>query len=287
MIPITFNQDDTNNEKKGNVRAQDLASFLSIAMPKRAGVLDIFDNPCTIYQTNYGTGYATVTMHKGYINIYGRCIYVEEGEQVQIALPTDSSTVTGTFGIRINLGETGANEVTWFTKTTTLQQDDILNNEISGVYEFGLYTYRATANNLQLTSIMPKIENLTDYLNGANFITRTLTDNTNNIATTEFVKNVADSIKTIGSNTQIGSVKLPNGLILKWGFNRTPSGQNSQQVFFNDVAGAFSNIFVVLATPYNDSTVDAWVQVTNYTSSYFIYRVDRDRTDVFYLAIGV
>lgn len=188
MIPITFNADDLNNEKKGNIRAQDLASFLSISMPKRAGVLDIFDNPCTAYQTSYATGYATLTMHKGYINIYGRCIYVEEGEQVQIALPTDNNTVNGTFGVRINLGETGANEVTWFTKTTGLQQDNILNNEANGIYEFGLYNYSATSSNIQLTYIASKIENIVDYLNGANFRTRELTDNSTNIATTGFVQ---------------------------------------------------------------------------------------------------
>ena len=122
MIPITFNKDDLNNVKKGNVRGQDLASFLSISMPKEAGVLDIFDDPCGYVQITPTTGYATVTMKKGYVNIFGRCIYVEQGEQVQIALPENGS-VTGTFGIRVNLGESGANEVTWFTKTTTLRQE--------------------------------------------------------------------------------------------------------------------------------------------------------------------
>lgn len=189
MIPITFNADDLNNEKKGNIRPQDFASYLSISMTKRAGVLDIFENPCTAYQTNYFTGYATLTMHKGYINIYGRCIYVEEGEQVQVQLPTDNNTVTGVFGVRINLGETGANEVTWFTKTTALRQDDLLNNETNGIYEFALYNYTATSSNIQLTYIAPKMENIADYLKGANFETKATTDNTDAIATTKYVQN--------------------------------------------------------------------------------------------------
>ena len=164
MIPITFNKDDLNNVKKGNVRGQDLASFLSISMPKEAGVLDIFDDPCGYVQITPTTGYATVTMKKGYVNIFGRCIYVEQGEQVQIALPENGS-VTGTFGIRVNLGESGANEVTWFTKTTTLRQDNILNNEISGIYEFALYNYTATTSALTLTKVATVISNLSVTLN--------------------------------------------------------------------------------------------------------------------------
>lgn len=188
MIPITFNKDDLNNVKKGNVRGQDLASFLSISMPKRAGVLDIFDDPCGYVQIVPSTGHATITMKKGYINIYGRCIYIEQGEQVQIALP-DSGSVTGIFGIRIDLGETGANEVAWFTKSTTLQQDDILNNEITGIYEFALYNYTATTTGLTLTKVAPVIQNIDDYLKGANFTTPLTSDKSTKIATTEFVDN--------------------------------------------------------------------------------------------------
>lgn len=188
MIPITFNKDDLNNVKKGNVRGQDLASFLSISMPKRAGILDIFDDPCGYVQITPTTGYATVTMKKGYINIYGRCIYVEQGEQVQIALPT-SGSVTGAFGIRVDLGETGANEVAWFTKTTTLQQDNILNNEINGVYEFALYNYTATSSGLTLNKIATVIQNIDDYLKGANFTTPATSDKSTKLATTEFVDN--------------------------------------------------------------------------------------------------
>lgn len=191
MIPITFNKDDINNVKKGNVRGQDLASFLSISMPKRAGVLDIFDDPCGYVQITPTTGYATVTMKKGYVNIYGRCIYVEQGEQVQIALPT-SGSVTGTFGIRVDLGETGANEVAWFTKTTTLQQDNILNNEITGIYEFALYNYTATNNSLELTKVAPIIQNIDDYLKSANFETKANATNNTSLATTQFVHNIVD-----------------------------------------------------------------------------------------------
>lgn len=285
MIPITFNKDDLNNVKKGNVRGQDLASFLSISMPKRAGVLDIFDDPCGYVQITPTTGYATVTMKKGYVNIYGRCIYVEQGEQVQIALPT-SGTVTGTFGIRVNLGETGANEVTWFTKTTTLQQDNILNNEINGVYEFALYNYTATSSGLTLSKITTIIQNIDDYLKGANFETQPTTDKSKKLATTEFVSNLLNTVKTQANKAQTGSLKLDNDIIVKWGLERTSSGSNWKRVIFDNTY-PFTQIFVVLATPYNDSTDDAWVQVKAYSATEFTYRVDRDRTNCMYLAIGV
>lgn len=210
MIPITFNKDDLNNVKKGNVRGQDLASFLSISMPKRAGVLDIFDDPCGYVQITPTTGYAIVTMKKGYINIYGRCIYVEQNEQVQIALPT-SGTVTGTFGIRINLGETGANEVAWFTKTTTLQQDNILNNEITGIYEFALYNYTATSSGLTLTKIATVIQNIDDYLKGANFTTPATSDNSTKLATTEFVDNKITSRLGFEKHTYSNTATASNG----------------------------------------------------------------------------
>lgn len=283
MIPITFNADDLNNKKKGNIRAQDLASYLSIGMTKRAGVLDIFENPCTAYQTNYFTGYATLTMHKGYINIYGRCIYVEEGEQVQVQLPTDNNTVTGVFGVRINLGETGANEVTWFTKTTALRQDNLLNNETNGIYEFALYNYTATSSNIQLTYIAPKIEFLTDYLNGANFITKPNTDNTNSIATTAFVQSLISQEKVTGKKEQNGYIKFSNGLIVKWGF---ASGSPLQVVNF-DTTVPFTQVFAVLVTPFNNTTGNGRVQLRVYNTTQFVYSAESDWTDCMYLAIGV
>lgn len=191
LIPITFDADDTTNVKKGKVRGQDLAAFLSISMPREAGILDMLgDDPCGQYGgINIASGYATLTLHQGYINIFGRCIYIEEGTQVQIALP-ESGTVNGTFGIRINLAQGGSSEVTWFTKTTTLQMDNLLNNTTTGIYEFKLYNYTATATSLTLKEKTSEIiENINDYLNGDNFVTQNVGDYSNKLATTKFVKN--------------------------------------------------------------------------------------------------
>jgi hypothetical protein len=203
-----------------------------------------------------------------------------------VQLPTDNNTVTGVFGVRINLGETGANEVTWFTKTTALRQDNLLNNETSGIYEFALYNYTATSSNIQLTYIAPKIEFLADYLNGANFITKPITDDTNSIATTAFVQSLINQEKVTGKKEQNGYIKFSNGLIIKWGYRSTPSGTTWQVVNF-DATVPFTQVFAVFVTPFNDSTDDAWVQLKAYDTTQFRYKVDRDRTNCFYLAIGV
>ncbi|MBO7526829.1 MAG: hypothetical protein J6T74_02915 [Clostridia bacterium] len=285
MIPITFNKDDLNNVKKGNVRGQDLASFLSISMPKRAGVLDIFDDPCGYVQITPTTGYATVTMKKGYVNIYGRCIYVEQGEQVQIALPT-SGTVTGTFGIRVNLGETGANEVAWFTKTTTLQQDNILNNEINGVYEFALFNYTATSGGLTLTKVATIIENIDDYLKGANFTTQPTADKSTKLATTEFSQNLIDTIRTVANKAQKGSLKLDNGIIIKWGFVLTQRANTNIYVPF-DTTYPFTSVYNVQITPRNYISNNFTIGLIAYDNNGFSYVVTSDTIDCMYLAIGV
>ena len=165
MIPITFNKDDSLNLKKGNIRGQDLASIISFGLPKVAGILNIWNNPVSVISNVTGTGYSTFTMSKGYIVVYGRLIYVEQGEQVQVALPS-SGTVNGVFGVRINLGQTGSQEVTWFTKTSELQVNKLLNDEVNGIYEFGIYNYTATRDGITLgTKIAPIINKTIDEVN--------------------------------------------------------------------------------------------------------------------------
>lgn len=253
MIPITFNHDDSNNLKKGNVRGQDLSSVLSFAMSKQAGLLDVFGNDCSVTAVaqNTPTGYATLTFSKGYVCVFGRIIYIEENEQVQVALPTSSSSVTGTLGIRINLGETGGNEVTWFTKTTALITENILINQVNGIYEFALYNYTATNNSFTLgNKVAPTIQSLPDYMKSANFETQEITDNSKKIATTEFVNKVLanNMTKRFGGNRNITPQNLAGhlwssytigNLRILYGFVNLSSGQEFTINYGNTL---FSNI---------------------------------------------
>lgn len=191
LIPITFNKDDTNNDKKGIVRAKDLAYAINMCTTTDVGVLDLFNNSCEQYGAiNISAGYASLTLHAGYITIYGRLIYIEENTQIQIPLPT--TNVTGYLGIRIDLAQVGSNEVTWFATSDNLRTDDLSkdNSEV-GVYEFALYSYSANSTNFTLNKfVAPKILKIKDYMQGNNFVTQENTDNSNKIATTAFVKNV-------------------------------------------------------------------------------------------------
>jgi len=200
MIPIIFNKDDDNNPKKGNVRSEDLALILGQFATTDAGVVNIGTNPLGIINTTYSTGHATFTFNKGYIYVLGRLIYVEQGEQVQIDLPA-SGTQNVVFGIKIDLGESADNEVTWFTKTSTyslasientpLQKDNLMSNPVEGVYEFALYGLEESTTAITNTKAMFNLmQSNKDFMNGANFTTQSITDNSKKIATTEFVQNI-------------------------------------------------------------------------------------------------
>ena len=195
MIPITFNNDDTNNVKKGNVRPQDLATVLGVLSGQNAGIVDIFPNACEIYQTSISSIYATVTLHKGYIFIYGRLIYVEEGEQVQINLPTDTSTTVGYLVVRVDLSETGANEVKWVSGSfESFRQNDLLLHEVDGVYELPIYRYTATSNNITFEKVAPIVSKMPDFLKSANYETKSTNTRDTSVATTEFAHNLFDTI---------------------------------------------------------------------------------------------
>lgn len=218
LIPITFNADDVSNEKKGKIKGQDLAMALLAGMSNKVGVLDVLENACQQYGAiNVSTGYATITLHAGYIVIFGRLIYIEEGTQVQVALP-QSGTVTGSFGIRVNLAESGGNEVTWFTKTDLLQTDDLSKNVATGIYEFRLYTYSATPSGLSLSAFTnERIYLMNDYLKMDAFETAPNEDNSGKLATTKFVQNIVESFRNNINYNHTGFIQgevEPNAVIL-------------------------------------------------------------------------
>jgi len=282
MIPVTFNKDDLNNEKKGTIRAQDLASMVGLVYPKKVGVLDIFDNPISVTNVDLSTtGYVKLTFSKGYVVVYGRLIYVEQGELVTLPLP--ASTESGNIGISINLAESGASEVEWFMKSGTLTTNNLLNENANGVYEMALYGY--TANNASFNlgaRIAQTIPSITDYLAGANFTTPAVSDNSNKLATTAFVQTLVANKEAIIASEQNGQLIFPN-LKIRWGYSNTPSGASEVRVNWGT---SFTSIYVVIVTPYNNSTNDAWVQLKSYDVNGFTYRADRDRTNCMYIAIG-
>ena len=151
LIPMIYKADLGEDNPKGNIPAEALRALFSFLSEKKAGILKITGEDLSqIGAINVVGSTAQVTFRAGYVFVYGGLSYVEEGTQVAFNLPT-SGTVNGVIGIKVNLAENEANEVTWFQKSTALQQDD-LNLNKAGIYEFPIYNYTATANTFTLTA---------------------------------------------------------------------------------------------------------------------------------------
>ena len=210
LIPIFFKADDINNVKKGHLRSQDLASFLSLMTLNKVGILDMLgSNPCGLKtDVSVSSGFATITLNAGYVSILGRLIYIEDGTRVEITLPNE--TQTGSFGIRVNLSESGSAECSWFTKTGNLQTDNIVDNP-TGIYEFRLYDYTATSSTLTLTNKTTEmIVGLQTFMNSNNFETKNKEDNSNSIATTAFVHSL---LKGRGLNIVQGNIMFGDNVV--------------------------------------------------------------------------
>lgn len=199
LTPITFKADLGADNAKGHIRPQDFAALVAFSNPKEAGILEISGNDCEQFGAISIVGNtAQVTFHKGYIIILGRAIYIDEGTQVAFNLPS-SGTVNGVLGIKINLAEDKASEVTWFQKADAVVKNDLLKDPQAGVYEFVLYNYTATSTSFELgaktTEIIPKLRNFLDqYTQGENFVTQPRGDNSNKLATTAFVNDFLDGL---------------------------------------------------------------------------------------------
>lgn len=286
LVPISFKA-DVSGGQKGNVRAEDLSALFAFCYPDSAGILNISGQDCSVNGTPTIVGSsAQVTFRKGYINIYGRLIYVEEGTQVAFTLP--SSATSGILGVKINLSETGANEVTWFQKTTNAQTDDLLANSTSGVYEFVLYNYTATSTTFVIGSKTTQIIN--NIKDNIKFATKPTADNSTSPANTEFVKNVLNAYKPLINKATDGSIKLENGLIIKWGWSDSIDRTNTKQF---DPTYPFSTIYSIIVTPDNRQYTSATIAINNgafligYDTTSFTYKVGDSRIKCFYIAIGV
>lgn len=189
LIPITFQADLGDENAKGNMRPEDMAALFAFLYPQEAGILNITGQDCSQHGSINTVGStAQMTFRKGYIVVQGRAIYIEEGTQVAFNLPA-SGEIKGVLGVKINLAESGATEVTWFQKANDTLSNDLLANTSSGIYEFVLYYYTATNSTLTLDKKTDQIiENANDYWKNADFITQEVKDNSRKIATTEFVK---------------------------------------------------------------------------------------------------
>lgn len=269
LIPITFKADIPDN-KKGNIRAEDFSALLSFGLSKDAGILNITGQDCSAFgNINVVGSTAQVTFHKGYVVIFGRAIYVEEGTQVAFNLPS-SGTVNGVLGIKVNLAESGANEVSWFQKTTTPQIDDLLNKNAGGVYEFVIYNYTATPNSFTLSE-ENKTTQIIKNIKDADFITRNNDNKSKNIATTEFVHNLLSSFvvnsNAVAVNNQKGYIDIPvynaggfKGIRFVWFKTKTSA---HQQNFSSFAIPTFSEVLTAWGVLNVASVYEKSLNITN------------------------
>lgn len=203
LIPITFKADGGETfAKKGKVRAEDLSALFAFSLSNKTGVLNVLGK-CNQYNVMISSGVANISLHSGYVSICGRLIYVDEATTVQITLPA-SGSISGSFGIKVNLANSGDAEVEWYAKDRTegLIQEDLNENPASGVYEFELYQYNATNNNFT-------------------FVRKTATEISTAYDMLETLKQEVEALKTTGAAQGAvypaysnGSLATENGTIL-------------------------------------------------------------------------
>ncbi len=298
MIPVTFNKDDLNNGKKGTIRAQDLASLVGLLYPKKVGVLNMFSNPLSITDKNMSTGYVSLTFNKGYVVVYGRLIYVEQGEVVTLPLP--ASTERGYVGIRINLGNSGSTEVEWFRQSGTLRQDNLLDENVNGVYELPIYTYSADATTFNCDAVtdkvVPIIPSLEEYMAGANFTTQNVTDNSNRLATTQFVKSAITSnnptyqVYTFGGSNygyilRLGRIRIYGGIAHASGSRNL--GTISFPETLTAVIGSSLTANVNIDTDYDTLARITSVVKRSYTMNSITFSTNNSDISVDFLIVGI
>lgn len=183
----------------------------------------------------------------------------------------------------------------------TISRGDDLTTTPSGVARLELYRFEAS--NGVISNVQKQFrvmdygwcknsENLSGTIESRVLaITQATSDNSRKVATTEFAQNLVNTIRTQTHQSgtgkgSYGSLKLDNGLIMKWGFVRTPSRANRVAVFFDDTY-PFTQVYSISVTPVDASDRDRWVQIVSYNNALFTYVVYSDTTDCMYFAIGV
>ncbi len=136
LVKITFDNASVTSKQDA-----DCNHFLA---NKQSGVIDGILGRC---QASISNSY--IQFQSGYVQVYGRRVFVESGTKIQIAL--DASAYGYVF-IKIDLGN---NAVTLekkeaFSSYPTLTQNDLMNGGL--VYEFPLARYQKTTSSITLDS---------------------------------------------------------------------------------------------------------------------------------------
>jgi hypothetical protein len=136
--------------KQGNVTPHVDGIIHKYQMINPTGIYSGFGGECGITAPiDYpSSGQAKVIFNEGIISVQGRHIGIDAGTEFSFSL---SATSTGSLGVKIDLSQPAGSEVQFYTKTTqTLTQQDLAENRTTGVYEFEIYKFTATATTVTL-----------------------------------------------------------------------------------------------------------------------------------------
>ena len=147
LIPLTFKNNDTTSVKTkiGKITPQSARMMYSNSFSKEVGIIENYkkDNEtesCSIASTETIGNNTRITFNKGAVIIYGGIGVIEQGTIFDIPRTTD--IVNGSLGIKIDLSKSAGSEMEFYYKSSqTLQQDNILLNEQTGIYELELYKF--------------------------------------------------------------------------------------------------------------------------------------------------
>jgi len=156
---------DVQGSKKGKLTPTQHAQLNAWCLASKTGIFDCL-NKCEATSSSYtaSNNIATVVFKSGYIVICGRLVECEEGTEVLVQTPV-SGEINGRIILRYSLSNTGEDEFVVTTKNETLTQNDLNENPITGVYEFELYSYKATPTSITLTRNVEYVPDVSGKIN--------------------------------------------------------------------------------------------------------------------------
>lgn len=150
FIPIDAKA-DIEGSKKGKLTPAQHAQLNAWCLASKTGILDCLDKCETEFSSYIATNYkATVVFKKGYIVICGRLVECEAGTKVEVITPVNGE-ISGKIILRYSLSAVKEDEFVVETKVGSLRQQDLNDNPLTGIYEFELYSYKATPTTVTLT----------------------------------------------------------------------------------------------------------------------------------------
>lgn len=147
LIPVTFKNNDTAEVKTkvGKLNTRQARMLFSNFTTKKSGIFknyrkDSVTEPLTISGTETVGNNISIVFNKGAVSICGGIGIVEQGTRFEIDKNTNYTN--GSLGIKVDLSKPAGSEMTFYAKNgDTLQTDDLLIQETTGVYELELYKF--------------------------------------------------------------------------------------------------------------------------------------------------